>query len=135
MDKFEPVIMGVYGTLRKGFGNHRYLEGAKFLGTGRTVDKFVLQQHGIPYVSRKKVGIAPWKGSNVVIEVYEVESAWRLDNIDSLEGHPRWYVREPIPIKMENGEIVQAEVYLNEGSNAPENLSGDYKTPIFIDEV
>lgn len=132
---FEPMLMGVYGTLRKGFSNHRYLEGAKYIGTGKTVEKFVLQQHGIPYVSRKKVGLPPWKGTNVTIEVYEVTSPWQLDNIDGLEGHPRWYCREPIEIKMENGETLKAEVYLNEGSNAPENLSGDYKTPIFVDEI
>ncbi|WP_457623862.1 gamma-glutamylcyclotransferase, partial [Persephonella sp.] len=33
-------LIFVYGTLRKGFGNHRLLENAEFLGIGRTKEKY-----------------------------------------------------------------------------------------------
>lgn len=121
-------LIGVYGTLRKGFGNHGLFhreDTTEFVGKGKSIEPLVLQQQGIPYVSKKKVGQPGFKGSNVVIEVYAVTPS-TLSRLDSLEGHPNWYFRHPVPVLLENGETVVPEVYLNEGSSAPENPTGDF---------
>lgn len=122
-------LVGVYGTLRQGYGNHRLLQEptTEFVGTGRTVETLVLQQAGIPYVSREKVNRPGYKGSKVVIEVYKVTPT-TLRRLDSLEGHPDWYFRAVVPVQLEDGSIVEPEIYLNEGSSAMENPTGDYNT-------
>ncbi len=45
-----PVF--VYGTLKREHGNHRALEGSKFLGEAQTVERYALQVQGLPMVDR-----------------------------------------------------------------------------------
>lgn len=129
-DNNIPKLIGVYGTLRKGFGNHPLMGlsagESRFIGSGRTVEKYVLQQQGIPFVSKKKMDVEGFTGSNVLIEVYEVNNADRLRRIDSLEGHPRFYYRSPVKVDLGEEGIVEVEVYLCDRGGGPENLSGDY---------
>jgi gamma-glutamylcyclotransferase (GGCT)/AIG2-like uncharacterized protein YtfP len=93
----QDNLIAVYGTLKKGFGNYySYLTNAKHLGRGKTQDKYPLLVEGLPYMVDKK-GV----GHNVVVDVFKV-SDMQLKNIDQLEGHPRWYKRKQIPIKLKN---------------------------------
>lgn len=41
----------------------------------------------------------------ISVELYKIEDEETLRNLDSLEGHPRWYVRTPV--KTLSGEIIQ----------------------------
>lgn len=110
----------VYGTLRKGFGNHRLLSSAKFLGNARTNEKYGMFGGGIPFVNKHTPHYP------IVGEIYEVDEP-TLKRLDGLEGHPDWYYREPIKATLEDtGEVVEAEIYFNDYSN---NLfpTGDYK--------
>lgn len=81
--------LAVYGTLRKGHGNHRCIEGAEFLG------KFIVKHHmmwsngAFPYIC-----YAPCK--HVVVEVFEVNDA-QFKRCDGLEGYPTHYQRKLIP--------------------------------------
>lgn len=101
-------LIAVYGTLRKGYGNHSYLSGAKFIGSGQTFDKYRMTGAGIPFLLQGK----NVEGSNNVrVEVYSVDD-WKLKSIDRLEGHPTWYKREKIGIRLDNGIVIGAESYI-----------------------
>jgi len=95
----------VYGTLKRGFCNHYFLSGSKFVGKGVTKEKYALYLKGeIPYVI-KKPPVSKIKG-----EVYLVDSE-TLKNIDELEGHPFCYFRELTDIQLKTGEEIKAWMY------------------------
>tara|TARA_R100000805_G_C3609153_1_gene109659 strand:+ start:44 stop:1249 length:1206 start_codon:yes stop_codon:yes gene_type:complete len=101
-------VIGVYGTLKKGYSNYNwYLTSSRYVGAGKTADRYPLVISGLPYLINEK-GV----GFNVDIDVFKVSDSVFKD-IDSLESHPNWYRREKIPIKMEDGSIVMAWVYFN----------------------
>ena len=104
----ETHVVAVYGTLKRGHGNHRaYLEDSKFMGRGKTKDKYPLVVSGLPYLIEKK-----GKGHNVEVEVYKVDDE-TLNRLDILEGHPDWYKRKQIDIKLTTGAVVSAWIYFN----------------------
>lgn len=87
----------VYGTLKRGFGNHFLLRGAKFLREDSF--KGQLYTSGIPFAI---------PGDGVVHgEVFDVP-AELVPRLDSLEGHPDGYTRTEV--SLHSGEF--AEVYL-----------------------
>jgi len=91
----------VYGTLLAGFGNHKALmQDATFLGKTTTKGK-MYSAGGFPMVVRDDD-----ERSIIHGEVYEVDDE-TARQLDRLEGHPRWYCREPVPT--EHGE---AWIYL-----------------------
>lgn len=83
----------VYGTLKQGYGNHRLLTGAKFLGEFTTKQPFNLRDGGFPYAVRNQ------EENNGLVkgEVYEVDDDI-LQQLDWLEGVPRHYQRQPVEI-------------------------------------
>jgi gamma-glutamylcyclotransferase (GGCT)/AIG2-like uncharacterized protein YtfP len=118
--------VAVYGTLRRGFGNHGLLEGSQMIGEGNTVDGFTMRARGIPYVSKNGQ-------TQIKVEVYSVDEV-TLDDLDSLEGHPRWYKREEVDVKLDNGKYERAYMYLMDEesvSNVGIVESGDYKNYVY----
>lgn len=101
----------VYGTLKRGHGNHRYLAGSKFLGAGKTRNKYAMYVSGIPFV------IVTEPVSQISGELYEVDDQ-TLCKLDQLEGHPNWYQREQVEICLDNNfgksSAVTAWLYFNE---------------------
>ena len=77
------ILIAVYGTLKKGFGNHsRYLSNAEFVGSGVTSDKLrMIVGNGLPHLYKG----AHWQGHRVSVEVYRVTPS-ELRAIDDLEG-------------------------------------------------
>ncbi|MCL4112889.1 UNVERIFIED_CONTAM: hypothetical protein GTU68_023855 [Idotea baltica] len=111
----------VYGTLRKGYGNHRLLKGSKLVCNAKSVEKYTMTAAGIPFVSRKPL-------VEITGEVYEVPDD-QLPSIDALEGHPHAYKREPMSyINLDTKEQGEAELYFYEHENRRVELieSGDY---------
>lgn len=101
--------IAVYGTLKKDYSNYwSYLndKSTKYVGRGKTQDKYPLVVSGLPYLVNKK-GI----GHNVEVDVFNVTGS-TLNDIDMLEGHPNWYRRKQIPIKVKD-TIVMAWIYFN----------------------
>ncbi len=94
----------VYGTLKKGYRNHHYLSGSRFLGKAVTKEKFALYADSVPFLV-KSPPISKVKG-----ELYEVDSR-TLRNVDALEGHPRVYRRERITVILEDGREAEAWAY------------------------
>ncbi len=98
----------VYGTLKKGHGNHDFLlQGSKFIGEFTTKEKYNMKDGGFPYVCRKGETMFPIRG-----EVYEVNDD-TLQSLDWLEGIPSHYQRMPVEIDglegVEMYSIEQAE--------------------------
>lgn len=95
MYKSQHTIF-VYGTLKKGYGNHRLLTSSVFLGSGITVKKYLMTANGIPFVSdepdNKNI-------TNIVGELYQVDNQ-TMYQVDMLEGHPSFYKREKVEVEM-----------------------------------
>ncbi|WP_017981095.1 gamma-glutamylcyclotransferase family protein [Methanocaldococcus villosus] len=110
----------VYGTLRRGFWNNKLLKNSKFIGKGRTKEKYAMYADIIPYVVEDE------KVSHIVGEVYEVDEEI-LKKIDALEDHPHCYRRKKVPIILENGEEIEAWLYFYPEPYGILVKSGDYK--------
>lgn len=86
----------VYGSLKAGFHNHQRLQrpGVRLIGVCETAasDFQMMNLGSYPGVCRVEHGGIKIKG-----EVYAV-TADVLASLDQLEGHPRYYRREPVEI-------------------------------------
>lgn len=79
----------VYGSLKQGFGNHRLLEGSKYLGEAVTKPEFTMYDLGaFPAITRGG-------SSEIHGEVYEVDDNV-FQRLDALEGYPNFYDRMQI---------------------------------------
>ena len=100
--KWNDKIIAVYGTLKRGFGNHRLVRDCTFLG-----------EDFVPFnkITGTWFPIAKFEGADksklLKIELYQVHTIEQLENLDSLEWHPTWYRRTQVTT--ENGII--AEIY------------------------
>ena len=105
----QDNLVAVYGTLKKGKHNYySYLTSSKHVGAGKTKDKYPLLVQGIPYMVDKK-----GTGHNVVVDIFKVSDS-TLMHLDKLEGHPKWYERKQIPIKLDkSGSELMCWVYFN----------------------
>jgi len=99
-------LVAVYGTLKKGFGNHRLLKRADFIGEGVTKDLYRLCVSGLPFLID---GISE-EGNNIEVEVYMC-NPFEMMSLDALEGHPVFYERKMTPIVLSDGETYDAWVY------------------------
>lgn len=106
-------LVAVYGTLKKGYNNYNsYLRRSVYLGGGVTTDKYPLIIRGLPYMVNQK-----GMGHNVEVDVFKVSDEV-LENLDRLEGHPKWYKREEVEINVK-GKVLSCWVYFN-----PIDISG-----------
>ncbi len=95
----------VYGTLKNGYSNHYFLNGAYFIDDAATKEKYALYVSGIPYLFKDE------KISRIYGEVYEVDFD-TLMRVDILEGHPNWYKREIADVYLLNKRIyIKSWVY------------------------
>jgi gamma-glutamylcyclotransferase (GGCT)/AIG2-like uncharacterized protein YtfP len=85
----------VYGTLKRGKGNHHYLENSAFLGEGLVQGMQVYHGPGFPYA---------YTGAGAVMgEVYEVNQPTAAA-LDRLEGYPYHYDRKIVSVRMSGPE-------------------------------
>lgn len=81
----------VYGTLKRGHGNHRVLDGSTCLGPAWTDAAFTMRDLGaFPAVYANGE-------TSIHGEVYAVDDSG-LARLDRLEGHPGFYQRERVAI-------------------------------------
>lgn len=116
-DSGKRVSVAVYGTLKSGRGNHRLLEESPLVGDGYTSEAFPLVIDGLPYVIDRE-----GCGKRVRVEVYRVDEA-TLDRLDGLEGHPDWYKRREIQVRLNNGGTVTAWVYMIPDSKSKTHMN------------
>jgi gamma-glutamylcyclotransferase (GGCT)/AIG2-like uncharacterized protein YtfP len=79
----------VYGTLKRGLGNHRLMLDATFLGDA-TIERLSCWEMGGGLPIAWPISFGFLRG-----EVYEVTDE-QLQTLDILEQHPEWYERVPM---------------------------------------
>lgn len=97
----EKELLAVYGTLRKGYHNHRLLHGSKFIGTGLTVERHRMHGTTVPFVLE---GDENNEGGRIRVEVYAVEPRQLSGPLDRLEGHPTTYTRRKTSVLIDNAK-------------------------------
>ena len=100
-------LVFVYGSLRAGGSNARFLANAEFVDYGSTVDLFSLyvdRLSGLPYVVERPL-------TAIVGELYRVSSGLLLGSLDDLEEHPDGYRRNLVPV-VANGVEYDAWMYI-----------------------
>ncbi|MGE5389649.1 MAG: gamma-glutamylcyclotransferase family protein [Deltaproteobacteria bacterium] len=101
----------VYGRLTTdGFYHQHYLQGQTLLGTG-SIDDYR------SYIIGGLQGIVPRDGFVVKGELYEVDEK-ALGKLDHLHNIGTVFNRSIVDIKLDNGEILPAEVYILIGNVA-----------------
>jgi len=108
----------VYGTLKQGYGNHNFLENSEFVGNAYTFDKYSLYIDNIPFVVNVPV-------SHIQGELYRVDQK-TLSEVDRLEGHPYFYKRKRVNIKLESGKLTRGWLYFGPESIGKLEPSGKY---------
>ena len=109
----KTALIAVYGTLRKGQGNHHLLAHASFVGHAKTVACMAMRCTQIPFVSQAQ------QVSQIAVELYEVGPAV-LARIDALEGYipsapeRSWYQRIQVEVEDAAGQVRLACLYVNE---------------------
>jgi len=125
-DANKGTLYAVYGTLRKGFGNYRYLlsnpEEADFIGEMKTEPKFkMVSLSGFPGV------IVDSKDGKtaIVVEIFRVKTKELERRLDNLEGYPHFYNKTQIDTAWgkANMYILPNEKY----GDYKEVVSGDWK--------
>lgn len=115
--------VAVYGSLRKGFGNHGRLRNAKYLGTTKTVRPFAMYSlGGFPMVQLDGEKIAP-----ITVEIYDCDEE-TMQGLDMLEGYrgpgkSNFYDRSEVDTEM--GTVLIYHIEGREGRDLVE--SGDWK--------
>lgn len=108
MSSSTPRPLFVYGTLKRGFCNHPFLAGQKFIGPGRTVPGYRLYNlggfPGMVAVSDDRYGVSG--------EIWLVDDAC-LTELDYLEGVDQGlYRREPVPLlKPYDSQVIETYLY------------------------
>lgn len=100
----------VYGSLMRGFHNHRLLRGSRFVSWGYTAPEFTMVDLG-SYPGVVRGGTTALRG-----EVYEV-STDTLAKLDVLEGHPKHYKRETELIETDGGHAIAYIYILQHGAD------------------
>lgn len=101
-------LLFVYGTLKQGFPNHYLMQGAYFIGTGHTVQKFAMYKHVVPYVVKGE------PVSCIHGEVYSIHHSI-LETLDLFEGNPVWNYREIVDVILNtNASHLSAWMYFND---------------------
>jgi gamma-glutamylcyclotransferase (GGCT)/AIG2-like uncharacterized protein YtfP len=110
-------IVAVYGSLKKGFGNHCLLENANQVSDAKVTGWDMYSFGMYPMV-------IPGSGT-VAVELYEVTPS-EMDRLDSLEGYPTFYNRKRVEAVTDSGAI-EAWMYFgdkNQVERLPQVKSG-----------
>lgn len=117
----KKKLIAVYGTLRKGFGNHRLIQNADYLGTFKTEPIYNLYSLG-GFPGLKNNG-----DTSVVMEVYAVtdEEAYHVDCLEGYTpGQPAYfYDKQDIETPWGTAGVY---IYVNSISEDRKIESGDF---------
>jgi len=95
-------LVAVYGTLKQFYHNHRVMpSGSELVGLGVGVGKMV-SLGGFPGILKDTLG-------SYTCELWSVTD---ITPLDRLEGNGSFYTREKRPIILDDGDEVEAWVYM-----------------------
>merc|ERR1712118_476719 len=113
-------LVFVYGSLKTNFRNHYKMTGAQLVAKAETKDPYPLViygERGTPYLLPNR-GL----GKNIRGEVYVVEED-KLQELDILERcYARYYKRNVIPLKLENGTTINCFTYLRNEDHVTDDM-------------
>lgn len=118
-DQSRLHTLFVYGTLKQGFSNHYFLKDAEFVAPAKTVERYALFVDEFPHVYPKDP-VCSIQG-----EVYHVDFS-TLTRIDALEGHPNFYRRELVEVRLQSGEATKAWIYFHSKGAGQLIASGEF---------
>ena len=95
----------VYGTLMKNKRNHHYLNNATFISSSFIEGYFMFDLGSYPGIAKSKYN------SKVYGEVYKVDKQ-TMNRLDELEEVGYLYNKEEVEVILNNGETVNAFVYI-----------------------
>jgi gamma-glutamylcyclotransferase (GGCT)/AIG2-like uncharacterized protein YtfP len=98
----KKTLVAVYGTLKSDQANHGLLADSELIGSGTTPASYKLLEMG-------SFPGAIWGNHQLMVEIYEVNDK-TLDRLDQLEGHPSFYERKLIQVKMDDAHGIGSEV-------------------------
>ena len=112
--EYNMNLVFVYGSLKKGFGNHRLLENSKYIAKGGTVSEgFDMGScGGFP-------GVTSGGEYRIYGELYEVDDD-TFERLDTLEGNGHFYEREEIDImsiSQPAARVYKAWIYILDNYN------------------
>jgi gamma-glutamylaminecyclotransferase len=123
----EKVLVFVYGTLKRGFGNHWLVEEmiagghVEFVGIGRSEERYplVCGPYQVPFLL-----YLDGFGEHVFGEVYAID-AFALQRFDELEGTTKGhYVRRSIRLRLlkigEEENVLESQAYFAANSYTPQ---------------
>lgn len=107
MDKEKKELVFVYGSLKRGYGNHGFLVDQNFLGVAKTSESnfYMVSLGAFPATIRHE------SGKKITGEVYEVDEQ-TFKSLDQLEGQGSLYSRNKEMFDLQNGKKVEAWIYL-----------------------
>jgi gamma-glutamylcyclotransferase (GGCT)/AIG2-like uncharacterized protein YtfP len=130
-DRDLPLLLAVYGTLRRGCRNHHLLAGAPHVADGHVAG--ALHEITAPLGRAYSYPLLVVPGaSRVVVEVYRVEQPTTLAALDALEAYDpddvdgSEYVRVRVPLldPVPGARLVQVYAYAGHGDGLGTVLQG-----------
>ena len=128
----EPILLFTYGTMRKNCYNNGRIGKAKFICEGVTCEPFIMvakdNPRQVPYVGRvPSDDRLHGQELPVVGEVYLLDRQ-TLAIVDRAEGHPFVYERETCSVRLFDGTITKAFIYVHEVSEGVHEFvpTGDF---------
>lgn len=110
----DKVFVFTYGTLKRDFHNHFYIENDEFIGTASTKEAVYsmvqLGSHAI--VGRCCPGVKLNGSSFISGEVYAVNKT-RIPSLDQLEEEGTRYKKQLIPLTMDCSSVSEAWIYIH----------------------
>ena len=98
-----------YGTLKRGFCNNGWIEHLEFISEATTCEKYQMypcSNYAFPFVIKSE------RNNTILGEVYKLNTKEDLQSLDELEGYPNLYLRENTKVKLINGIVIEAIIYL-----------------------
>jgi len=113
------VLLFVWGTLQRDYGNHYLIEmsnPAYYLGKAETLKKFCRTGFITTFdCDKEKCKLMEGNFNNIKGELYLVDKKTFRTYIDKLEGYKNekehWYNRKKFEVKLNNGLVVEAWMY------------------------
>lgn len=104
-DKRLTALVFVYGSLKRGCGNHHVLGSSVKVADAVTLGRYSMRSGGFPVVLKSN------PNGRVTGEVYRVGEEI-LERLDRLEGNGAFYLREMVDLELADGSFASAWMYV-----------------------